>query len=109
MILTLLWRMTPFKVHTNNNKNFIIFIKPVTRRFLIPAKYQETVSSLWKKTDRIAFLYSSLVVDMLTEAVGDSHSALSFSRRDLNPCEKQFMWLFYLSGRTAGQKVWRVG
>lgn len=35
--------------------------------------------------DRIAFLYNNLVVDILTEAVGDLHSALSFSRRDLNP------------------------
>lgn len=55
-------------------------------------------------------MYSSLVVDILTEAVGNSHSVLSFSRRDpKRSCEKQFKWSFYPSGRTAGQKVWGLG
>lgn len=41
-------------------------------------KDQEAVSSFRTETARIVFLYSSPVVNILTETVGDSHSIPSF-------------------------------
>jgi len=57
---------------------------------LVLVKNQEAVSSFRTETDRITALYSSPVVNILTETVGDSRLIISFSQKDLNPCVKSF-------------------